>query len=155
MKKVPTRYQSAFSLIEVTLALAIFALAVVVITQAFVNTMVSLNTIGSESLLEADIKFARSQIIKETNRDLLEAGGQMETLSSGTVYWIATIEQAQVSDLFYVTLSLELQSPDDNTTNVFTQNLILLRPEWSDPIERSAIIVENSDRLFSNRLYNY
>ncbi len=150
-----SRTSTAFTLIEVTVSLAIFSLAVVVLTQAYVNTMISLDTIDNETALEADLKFVRSQIIRTPDRDILENGGRMETLSSGTAYWRVEIEQALVSDLFYVTLIIELSSIDSGESNEYTQNLLLLRPTWSDPIERSTILAENSDRLLFNRLKKY
>ena len=150
-----SRHITAFTLLEVTLSLAIFSLAVVVLTQAYVNTMMSLDTIDNETALEADLKFVRSQIIQESNRDIFEAGGHMETLSSGTAYWRAELDQALVSDLFYVTLTIELHSPDAGEPNLYTQELLLLRPTWSDPIERSTILAKNNDRLLFNRLNKY
>ena len=105
-----SRQFTAFTLIEVTVSLAIFSLAVVVLTQAYVNTMISLDTIDNETALEADLKFVRSQIIRNSDRDVIENGGRMETLSSGTANWRVEIEQALVSDLFYVTLIIEFSS---------------------------------------------
>ena len=150
-----SRQLTAFTLIEVTVSLAIFSLAVVVLTQAYVNTMISLDTIDNETALEADLKFVRSQIIRNSDRDVLENGGRMETLSSGTAYWRVEIEQALVSNLFYVTLIIEFSSFESGESNEYTQNLLLLRPTWSDPIERSTILAENSDRLLFNRLKKY
>jgi len=148
-------HSTAFTLIEVTVSLAIFSLAVVVLTQAYVNTMISLHTINNETALEADLKFVRSQIIRKSDRDILEIGGRMETLSSGTAYWSVEIEQALVSDLFYVTLIIEFSSIGSGESDGYTQDLMLLRPTWSDPIERSTILAENSDRLLFNRLKKY
>lgn len=146
------RQLTAFTLIEVTVSLAIFSLAVVVLTQAYVNTMISLDTIDNETALEADLKFVCSQIIRKPDRKLLENGGQMETLSSGIAKWSVEIAQGLVSDLFYVTIYIEFSSTESGDLNEYTQKLLLLRPTWSDPLERSRILANNSDRLFFKRL---
>ena len=53
-----------FTLIEVTLALAVFSMSVVVLTQAFVNALVSLNTLESETNYQSAFRFVRSIVIQ-------------------------------------------------------------------------------------------
>ena len=57
-----------------------------------------------------------------------------------------------VSDLFRVILTYELSQPQSANTVTITEELLLLRPTWSDPVERSTILAENADRLQAERL---
>lgn len=143
--------RQSFTLIEVTVAIALFGLVVVVLTQAFVNTLLSLDSIESETALQADLRFVRTKVIKEPDLDTFEEGGEIETLTSGTARWEAEVESTNVSDLFQVELEIEIDPPEGER-KVFKQHLILLRPTWSDPVERSQIIAENRDRLMEQRL---
>ena len=141
-----------FTIVEVTIALAIFSIAVVMLTQSFVNTLLSLDSIESESIIQSDVRFVRAQALKVADREEFEEGGEIVTLSSGRARWYATIESTAVSDLFNVLLTIEMESPDGGEMEVYEQELFLLRPTWSDPVERSELIAENRDRLNSNRM---
>ena len=141
-----------FTIVEVTIALAIFSIAVVMLTQSFVNTLLSLDSIESEASILSDVRFVRAQALIVADREEFEEGGEVITLSSGSAIWYATIESTTVSDLFNVLLIIEMESPDNGEIEVYEQELFLLRPTWSDPVERSELIAENRDRLHSNRL---
>ena len=140
-----------FTLIEVTLAIVLFSLAIVVMTGAFVNALTSLATIENEFTLQADLRFVRSHALKIADREEFEEGDTIETLSSGTATWSGSIESTGVSDLFFATLLIEMDPPDGGGAQVYQQNLYLLRPTWSDPVERSEIMAENADRLAQDR----
>ena len=142
-----------FTLIEVTLALAVFSMSVVVLTQAFVNALVSLNTLESETNYQSAFRFVRSIVIQEPRLDVLEQGGEIETLSYGTAYWETEIDATQVSDLFKLNLKIKIAPAEKGEKpNIYEQDLFLLRPTWSDPGERAALIAENRDRLHNERL---
>ena len=141
----------AFTLAEVALAIAVFAAAVTVLTQTYVNALLSLDSLESETALNADLRFVRSIVIKEPNLETFEEGGEIETLASGIAAWEAEVEPALVSDLFFVDLTIVLKPPDSREPVEFAQHLLLLRPTWSDPVERSELIAENTERLLSMR----
>ncbi len=145
---------SGFTLMEITLSIALFGMAMVVITQAFVNTMVSLDSIESESDVLSDVRFVRTIALEEPDRDDFEDGGKVETLSSGAATWGATVEETRVSDLFLVELTIELTPPNEIGQQIFVQNLVVLRPTWSDPVERSQLIAEARERLMEKRQRN-
>lgn len=143
-----------FTMVEVTLAIALFGLTMVVITQAFVNTLVSLDSIESEADVQSDIRFVRALALEESDLDEFEQGGNVETLSSGTASWQATVEETRVSDLFSVQLTIELTPPGDTGRVTFNQDIMVLRPTWSDPVERSELIAEARERLLETRQHN-
>ncbi len=140
-----------FSLIEVLLALALFTLAITVLTQAFVNTLHSLDLTRQETDLNPVLRFVRSQIIQEPDRAELERGGSINTLAFGDAYWQCRIEETATMDLFRVWLQIEVTDPRTAESHEFEDTLHLLRPTWSDPLDRSRTKAEAQDRLLERR----
>ena len=91
----------AFSLIEVTLAMAIFGLAVVVLTQAFVNGLIGLEATEEATSSSGEIRFVRSQVIRIADLDEFEEGGEVELLDEALARWEADVEPTQVIDHRY------------------------------------------------------
>lgn len=143
--------RAGFSLIEVLLALVIFTAAAVGLTEAFVNTLTTLDTLNVESDRQGVLRFIRSQILQEPDRDTMEKGGEIQTLDLGKARWDVEIEETEVADLFRVELSIELNPPEAKQSENYTDTLFLLRPTWSDPVDRSKIIAEARDRIESSR----
>lgn len=144
--------RKGFTLVEVVIALAIFAFAAVVFTEGFTSILLSLDSLDQRTAEVTDIRFIRSQIIKEPDLDTFEEGGEVETVDSGTAYWQAVVEPAFVADLFDVTLTIELPETDYREAEVITERFYLLRPTWSEPLDRSEIIADNKERLEDRRI---
>jgi prepilin-type N-terminal cleavage/methylation domain-containing protein len=144
---------AAFTLIEVTLALAIFGMGLVVLTQSFVNGLISLEKVDLQGDTSGDIRFVRGQIITLADLEELEDGGDIPTLSLGRATWEATAEPTPVVDLFKVELRIRFDgNPPGIEPFEHRETLYLLRPTWSDPIDRSVLISEAREALESERL---
>lgn len=146
--------RAGFSLVEIVIAIAIAGLAFAVLTQTFVYILQALQGVRDMPTQQPDLRFARSQIILEADRDTFENGGELETLNLGTVRWEGYVEETDVVDLFRVTLHMEIDPPDGDRRSK-EETLYLLRPTWSDPAERSILLEDarreiESERAFSN-----
>jgi len=141
-----TRRPSAFTLIEVLAAIAIAGVAFAVLTQTFVNTLEVLGSLKVEADESRDLRFVRSQIIQIADLEDLEDGGEIETLNLGEAIWEAEAEPTKVTDLFDVRLRIEFENPEGEPFE-HEERLYLLRPTWSDPIDRSTILEEARDRI--------
>ncbi len=139
--------RAAFSLIEVVIAVAVFAMAATVLTSAFSNALLARERSVSNDLLKADIRAVRMQLLLEASLDEAEDGGEMQTLSSGEASWEATIEPTNVIDLFKVELSIAFSEPPEGLPEKHTETLYLLRPTWSDSSERSELLQDKRDDL--------
>ncbi|MFT6236471.1 MAG: general secretion pathway protein I [Lentimonas sp.] len=147
----PPRTEPGFSLIEVVVALALFAMASVVLTSSFVNALLAREHGQSNDLRHADIRAVRMQLLLEPNMDDAEDGDRHDTLNNGTANWEASIEPTNVIDLFEVQLSIEFSEPQEEQAATYTESLYLLRPTWSKTDERSSLLQDKKDELQNAR----
>lgn len=140
---------------EVLLALALLGMAIVGLTAAFTNTLVSLDQLNIENDRQGVLRFIRAQVLQINDRDEFEDGGEVETLDLGTAIWRAEVEETIVADLFKVYLEIELDPPDakERRRELYKQQIHILRPTWSDPVERSTLIGDRRQLLEEERRY--
>lgn len=139
--------KSAFSLLEVVVAVAIAGIAFFALTQTFFNILLTLDDLESESDIQKDIRFVRRQVIQIQERETLEEGGEVATLDLGTAEWTIELEETTVVDLFRMDLMVEFENPEGDEPINYNELLFLLRPTWSDPIDSSEILAEAKDRI--------
>lgn len=146
-----TSRRSGFTLIEVVVALAIFAMAAVVLSDTFVNTLLAREKGLSNDVYHRDIRAVRMQLLLEPNREEAEDGGTYETLSNGSANWKAEIEPTNVVDLFQVEFRIEFSEPQEDQETAYRETLYLLRPTWSESDERSELLQEKKEALENSR----
>lgn len=127
------RTKSAFMLVEVLIALAVFAIAsVFLVDGAFVASRVAREMKNTREL-EQDLLWVRSQILKEADYEKFQEGGDIEALSMGKVTWEAEVEIAEeLLNLYKVSLRLEYEGNDDRGIEPGEREnrMYLLRPAW-------------------------
>jgi general secretion pathway protein I len=137
----------AFTLIEVLVALAIFALAAVVLGAAYVNILTSYDAVARRQEHEQDLRLVRAAILTEPDRTQLTPGGDLRLPGNRSAHWAVRIEPAAVADLFRVTLRTEIREPERNEPWVREETFQLLRPTWSDGAERDRLRADSLRRL--------
>jgi len=138
----------AFTLVEVLVALSIFALAVVVLGSSYLNVLNSYEAVSRGVQTGEDFVFARQLVLNEPDREKVEKGGEFDTASGHRARWTAAIESTNVADLFAVTFTCEISDPGRAEPDRVVQNFRLLRPTWSkDPAERSKLREEAKTRI--------
>jgi general secretion pathway protein I len=145
--KMSPRTRSAFSLIEVIIAVAIFAVAATGLMSAFVNALLARERSADFDLLNADIRAVRMQLLLEPELEDAEDGDEYATLNSGEASWDASIEPTQVVDLFQVQLRINFSQPPEGLPAQHIETLYLLRPTWSQADERSALLQDKREAL--------
>ena len=141
------RRTTAFTLIEVLISLAIFALAAVVLGAAYINVLNAYSRVNESARNENDIQFARHALLVETDREEAEEGGEFQTAEGRSVRWEARIEPTDIADLFDVTFTCELGRMQDAEPELIEQRFRLLRPSWSIEDERATRRKEAADRI--------
>ncbi len=138
-----------FTLLEVIVALAIFALAAVVLGSAYVNVLNAYETVARGNQADEDVRFARAQLLAEPDHDTAEKGGDFVSPGGRQVRWHATIVSTAMADLFTVTFVCELaaESASGGGTQTVTENFTVLRPTWADPTENTKLKQDAQDRI--------
>jgi general secretion pathway protein I len=139
-----------FTLLEVTLAAAIFAVAVVVLSSAFTNALTALSTMRHEENDAPLFEFVRSHAITIPDLENFEEGERLPLPDEAQALWTALVEPTNIADLFKVELTITLQRPGRDDA-VQVQHFYLLRPTWSDSDDRSKLIDEAKTRLSDER----
>ncbi|WOO40038.1 type II secretion system protein [Rubellicoccus peritrichatus] len=146
---------AGFSLIEVLVALAIFALAVAMLSESVKNAMHGLEVVKSDSHKDQLYRFALRQVLLIEERDEVEDGGQVETPEDGPVDWDAEIEDTEILDLFQLTVSMSLADDKPSFSSgepSRVEKLYVFRPGWSDGVDRSSLLTDKKDALQNQRL---
>lgn len=131
--------KAGFTLIETLIAVAIAGIAFFVLTETFFNVLLTLEKLKGESDFQQEVRFVRTEIIRIADRNEVEQGGTIATLDFGDARWRARIHDTNVVDLFRLHLEIEFQDADGERIS-HEETLHLLRPTWSDPLERSALL---------------
>lgn len=150
MRRHPRFFQQrsfAFTLIEVLIALTIFAMAGIYLMSTFVNALTARERSVSDDLLHADIQAVRMQLLLEPHLEDAEDGGQYPTVNHGEASWRAVIEPMEIVDLFEVELTIEFSEPPEDGPSGHQEKLYLLRPKWSEADERSQLLEDKRQAL--------
>ena len=145
------RSRAAFTLVEVLIAVAIFAMTSSVLMSAFVNALLARESAANYDLLNADIRAVRMQLLLEPNLEDAEDGDDYETLHCGDASWEAQIVPTNVVDLFLVQFSIRFSAPPEDLPSNYTETLYLLRPTWSESDERSDLLQDKREALEDSR----
>ena len=145
------RRVTAFTLVEVLIAVAIFGMAASVLMSAFVNALLSRESAVKYDLINADIRAVRMQLLLEPNLEDAEDGNEYETVHSGKASWEARVEPTDVVDLFQVELSIRFSEPPEGLVADYSETLYLLRPTWSESDERSELLQDKREALEDTR----
>ena len=138
-----------FTLIEVLVALTIFALCAIVLGGAYMNILVSYATVSRGEQINEDVAYARSLVLTEADRTKLEQGGEFDTAGGRHVRWSVDIASTTTADLFTVTFTCEIPDPDQSESQKRVQTFTLLRPTWSiDPAERTKLRQDAKTRIY-------
>lgn len=137
-----------FSLLEVLVALAVFALTAIVLGSAYLNILNSYEVVARNSVVGEDIAFARQLVLTEPDRLKLEKGGEFETAAGRRAQWRVEITSTMMADLFTVIFTCEVSDPNRPEPDRITQTFTLLRPTWSvDVAERDKLRQDTRTRI--------
>ena len=143
-----TRTSSAFTLVEVLMAILIFALSATILASAYVNVLNAYAIVERGSQADADLTFARAQVLTEPDRKKLEKGGEFDTTDGRHVKWEVEIVPTGTADLFSVMFTCTSGALAEPEPTQVVQTFMLLRPTWSiDAAERSKLREETKKRI--------
>ena len=151
MKKIKNiHFRPAFSLMEVLVALGLFAVTVTVLSQSAYNALRSQEILENRPKDSIDYQWATRFVLSIVDKELIERGGGLTVPSGGQVQWEATIEETPMVDVFLISLTFNPQSGFNNKkekTIPYATKLFLLRPGWSDPTKRANLLEDKRSAL--------
>lgn len=137
-----------FTLVEVLVALCIFAMAAVVLGSAYLNILTSYEVVARGTVVNEDFAFARQQVLNEPDRKKLEQGGDFETAGGRRARWSVEIESTTIADVYKVNFTCEIVDPMRPDPDRQVQTFMLLRPTWViDPAEQGKLKEEAKTRI--------
>lgn len=139
--------KSGFTLLEVLVALAIFALAAIVLGAAYVNVLNGYEVARRATVSEPDVEFARAQLLAQADVELARQGGDFASADGRNVRWTAVIEPTGQADLFTVTFECEIEGSTMLKAQKTTQVFRVLRPTWSVELDRNTLRAAARDRI--------
>lgn len=146
------RPAGGFTLIEVLIALAIFAMAAIVLASTYLNILSAYARAGKGSDEDPYVAVARQELLTQTDEATAEAGDGFDTpqqmagpgvpaMPSEHVQWTADVENTAVANLFTVTFTCVV-TPVGGSPTTYTETFNLLRPTWDQAdasSERQAV----------------
>ena len=136
-----------FTILEILVALVIFVLAAVVLGGAYLNVLISYRIAARGNGAAQDVAFARQQLLTQPDLQTAVTGDEFTTADGHTLKWTATIEPATTADLFTVTLTCVTSDASLNQPQTATQTFMLLRPTWSQGVDRTTLRQAASARI--------
>jgi len=145
----------AFTLIEVLVALSIFALAAVGLGSAYSNVLLSRMALKEKGVGEEDFARCRAAMLETANFADIEKGGDVYLPDDRMARWKGKIEPTTVADLFWVTITVEIQATAGGPFGVSReQSQWILRPTWSVESDRTKLLADAKERLLKTRGYD-
>lgn len=123
---------SAFSLLEITVALALFSIAVTILTQGFLNSMYGLQLLKKENPKDMHIAFLRKQVLSSKSLSDLKKGGVIMTIDKKPVKWQAKAKQKNeiVKDFYKIKIMYEFKNEDDKSI-IHRETVFDFNGKWS------------------------
>jgi prepilin-type N-terminal cleavage/methylation domain-containing protein len=147
--------KNAFTLIEVLVALSIFALAAVGLGSAYSNILLSRMALKEKGVGEEDFARCRAAMIETANFADIEKGGDVYLPDDRMARWKGKIEPTTVTDLFLITLTVEIQTSAGGPYGApREQSQWILRPTWSVESDRAKLLSDAKQRLLKTRGYD-
>lgn len=142
-----SKKRSAFTLVEVLVALVIFTISAVVLGASYLNVLNNYQLVRQNQAVEEDLRFIRSLVLQEPDPEELERGGDLDSLYLGRVQWRTYLHPTETPDLFFVQIEITYEGTEEVPGRVEVQEFYALRPSWSDPAEREQLRAASALRL--------
>jgi general secretion pathway protein I len=141
--------RKGFTLIEVLVALAIFAMSAVVLGMAYLNVIHGYAAVSRGSGQDQDVAFARQQLLTQPDLQTAENGDAFDTTDGRHIQWSATIDPTTMPNLYTVTFACQVTEPNSTTPRTITQIFTLLRPTWSqaDAADQGNLLQADINRI--------
>ena len=140
---------AGFTLLEVLVSLAIFAMGFVVLMSAYLNILNGYAGISRSREADEDVKFARAALLAEPDLQKAQDGDEFDSTGERHVKWTSTIAPSDtIPDLYTVTFECDITSPQQSDPDKVIETFTVLRPTWAtDTAARNKLLQDVKDRI--------
>ncbi len=131
--------EGGFTLIEVLVALVIFAFSGVILASSYVNVLSAHQAALHRDDVAADRQIVREALSAEPALDKVTAWNDLALPDDRTARWRATVTPTTIADLFDVSLEIDFTGKDGKRLPAVIETCRLLRPTWSQPADRETL----------------
>lgn len=136
-----------FTLVEVLVSLAIFALAAVALSAAYTNVLLARQSMRRLDNVDDALFRSRAALLETAGLEDAKQGGEIDLADGRKAKWSTEIDPTTVSDLFAVTLTIEVSDTGSKAEAARTEGFYLLRPAWSVSGDRNKLTDAARERL--------
>ncbi|QXD23725.1 prepilin-type N-terminal cleavage/methylation domain-containing protein [Opitutia bacterium ISCC 51] len=130
--------QQGFTILEVLVAVVIFAGAATVLVASYINILSNFEASRIKTNFEEELAYVRADL--QLISDIEEAmdGDEFDMGNGVTGNWYSEIEMTEIPNLFAVNMFVDMVDAEGERMEL-TQLFYLLRPSWSelDEVERA------------------
>lgn len=149
LSRVTSARPRGFTLVEVLVALCVFAMAAVVLGASYLNVLNGYEVMSRGMQTNEDFAFARDLVLREPDRKKLENGGEFEAVGGRRARWTAEIVSTLVPDVYTVNFTCEIADSARPEPEKVIQTFTLLRPTWSiDAAEQGKLKEDMKTRIY-------
>lgn len=141
------RYRKSFTLIESVLALALFSMAAVAISNVCCNCIFALDMADKSPIDDAVKEQITSAVLKISNYDELDDGVEIDGLDGKTYKVYGYAEPTQILDLFELEIVCQREN-DEFRTKLFVHRT---NTSWYENLSDRDEIIEDRTELLEDR----
>lgn len=136
----------AFSLLECVAALALFAFASVMISQACFNCVSSLDTLKKDSFSNGIKDYVRAAVLAESSLDNIESGFDIELPGGESARVSGGAQKTAIADLFLLEYEVSYSGRE------YAESVFVIRKNWyENSLDRDEIMNDRKDFLEEQR----
>lgn len=123
--------KQGFTILEVLVAVVIFAGAATVLVSSYVNILSNFEASRLKANFDEELAYVRGELQAISDIEEAEDGLDFDMGNGVTGNWYSEIEMTEIPNLFIVNLFVDMRNADGERQQL-NQAFYLLRPSWSE-----------------------
>ncbi|MDA9763846.1 MAG: prepilin-type N-terminal cleavage/methylation domain-containing protein [Opitutales bacterium] len=126
--------QQGFTILEVLVAVVIFAGAATVLVASYINILSNFEASRIKTNFEEELAYVRAELQLISDVEEAMDGDEFDMGNGVTGNWYSEIEMTEIPNLFAISMFVDMVDAEGERMEL-TQLFYLLRPSWSEADE--------------------